>query len=259
MNSPPVKCWICQAPADSAEHRIKKADLVRAYGRGPYRGPSAPVHVRNGVISQVQGPGSERIKYEPTLCHQCNTARTQPFDRAYDRLIDWVMANQSNVIKSRFLNFEKVFGAGWAEDQRNLFKYFVKSFGCRLVEAGQSVPRDLIELLPEVTFRTGLRVTFSINEDVLLLHEEDRDGFIGKSGLIVNLSKTDPSITNGYIFQEHVSWFTIHCWYLVEPNGDPGSTWIANSKHVYLGSDAPLSEEQRAEFLAKRNERRMSD
>jgi len=49
------------------------------------------------------------------------------------------------------------------------WKYFVKSFGCRLVDAGEPVPRDLVELLPRESFRTKLAITFCVNEDVLLL------------------------------------------------------------------------------------------
>jgi hypothetical protein len=259
MNSDVQRCWICNAPADSAEHRIKKADLVRAYGKGPYGGPSAPVHVRSGVLSQVQGPGSSRVKYDAYLCHACNTAGTQPFDNAYDRAIEWVMANEPDILRRRFLNFEEIYGPSYAEAQRNLFKYFVKSFGCRLVEAGQNVPQDLIDLLPLATFRTALKITFSVNEDVLLFHKQDRDGFIGKSGVGCWMSKTDPSVINGYFYNEHVSWFTVYFWYGSEPEGGLGSAWIANSQYVYLGSTTPLSSEERAEFIAKRNDRRLGD
>src|SRR5258707_6747468 len=96
-----ARCWICDRPANSAEHRLKKTDIVRAYGKGPYEGPFAPVHVRDSVVSSIQGPGSSKIKYEQSLCHACNTAYTQPFDVAYEILIMWVMANQSKVLQKR--------------------------------------------------------------------------------------------------------------------------------------------------------------
>jgi hypothetical protein len=119
MNSGVERCWICNAPADSPEHRFKKADLVRAYGKGPYRGPSAPVHVRNGVLSPIQGPSSSKVKYEPSLCPACNTAGTQPFDNAYDRAIEWIMANEPEVLRRRLLSFEEIYGPSYAEHQRS--------------------------------------------------------------------------------------------------------------------------------------------
>jgi hypothetical protein len=31
-------CWWCGSPADSREHKLKRSDLVREYGRPPYAG-----------------------------------------------------------------------------------------------------------------------------------------------------------------------------------------------------------------------------
>ena len=250
MSKPPKNCWICGGHADSAEHRIKKADLTRAYGRGSYKGPSAPVHVRDGVITPIQGSNSVRIKYDQSLCHDCNTSRTQPYDKAYDLFIDWVMFNEPMVLRKRQLNFEEIYGPDWEGQQRDLYKYYVKSFGCRLVDAGQTVPRDLIDLLPQATFRTGLRITFAVNEDVLLMREQDRAGLIGKCG--VGLVSSDP---RAYICAEYVSWLRIHYWYLCPPDGGLGSTWVADTQYVYLGSEAPLPPEMRADFLATRDSR----
>jgi len=248
-------CWICQAPADSAEHRIKKSDLVRVYGKGPYVGGAAPAHVRNQKVTNVQGPRSGRLKYPPSLCHKCNTTGTQPFDRAYDHFISWLYKNEPTVLGKRLINFEDVYGADFAAGQLNLFKYFVKSFGCRLRDSGQVVPPDLVDLLSKTQFRTALKITFAVNEDILLFPDFDRDGFIGKGDFIALLSKSNPSIVNGYQWQEHVSWFTVFYWYGVDPESGLGSIWIANAQHVYLGSMSPLTPEQRAEFIVKVRER----
>src|SRR5690242_21431382 len=101
------RCWICGGPADSAEHRFKKADIVRAYGRGPYGGDTGPVHISGDTRTHVQGPRSVAIKYEPSLCHRCNTARTQILDKTYDQLIDWVLANEVLVLRKRSIDFEE--------------------------------------------------------------------------------------------------------------------------------------------------------
>jgi len=252
-----AQCWICKAPADSAEHRLKRSDLVRAYGKGPFTGPSAPVHVSGGTLSQIQGPRSSKIKYAQSLCHACNTFKTQPYDLAYDCLIGWILANEDTVLRKRMINFEDIYGSSWPERQRDLFKYYVKSFGCRLVDAEQTVPQELIDLLPLDTFRTALKITFSVNEDILLFDQPERTGFIGKGELTAWISKSDPSIVNGYNWSEHISWLTILYWYCQEPEGGLGSTWIADSQYVYLGSIAPLSPEERSDFLIKKSASKM--
>lgn len=251
MIAPRAKCWLCGAPADSAEHRFKKADLIRAYGKGPYKGPSAPVHVRGELVSPIQGPRSSKLKYKKSLCHACNTERTQPYDKAYDRLVEWVTENKQTALRKRLLDFEEIYGPKHQECQLNLFKYFVKSFGCRLVDAGQIVPKDLVDLLPLTSFRTGLRITFAVNDDLLLLPEQDRKSFSGKGDLTCQQARTNPAIIYSYAWYEHVSWFMICYWYCCEPAVGLGSTWIANSQYVCLGSNAPLSAEQRVELLHK--------
>jgi hypothetical protein len=205
------------------------------------------VHVRDGKVTPVQGPGSTRLKYEQSLCHSCNTARTQVYDQAYDSLISWREENESVVLKKRLIDFEEIYGRDFEEGQRNLFKYFVKSLGCQLVDSQQTVPSDLVDLLPKSAFRTALKITFAVNEDILLLPKADRDGFIGHSGLVALLSKSDPTKINGYLWNQHISWFTVLYWYSAVPESGLGSIWTANAKHVYLGSMlSSLSEEQRA-------------
>ena len=242
-------CWMCGALASSKEHRLKKADIQRFYGRGPYRGDESPVHFCSGTQTVIQGPDSKSLKYDAFLCHQCNTARTQPFDKAYDQLISWVFAHEEKVLQSRLIDFEEVYGAEFPAQQTNLYKYFAKSFGCRLTDAGYGVPKDIIELFPLPTFRTALRITFSVNEDIYnLMQKSWRDGFIGKGELLFYASPDAPEVHTGYVWNEHVSWFTVHIWYDVQPWPKLGATWVADSQCVYLGSNFPLTDDQRSEY-----------
>ncbi len=220
-----LNCWLCGGPADSAEHRFKKSDLIRAHGKGPYIGPTGVVHVRDGLISRIQGPGSSKLKYEPSLCHACNTGRTQPYDYAYDRLMDWVATNEHFVLRTRMINFEEVYGSNHQECQVNLFKYFVKSFGCQLVQARHAVPSDLVALMPLNNFRTASSVSFSVNEDILLMPNQARSSFGGKGVLIGARSSLDPSVSHNYTWYEHVSWFAICYWYGREAEGALGRSF----------------------------------
>jgi hypothetical protein len=244
-------CWMCGAEANSSEHRLKKADIVRAYGRGPYSGDHRPMHVRTGKLTEIQGPNSRTIKYAAILCHTCNTTSSQPYDVAYDRLIEWVFQNESFVLRRRFIDFADVFGPDFPLHQRNLYKYFAKSFGCRLIEAGQVVPDDVRNLFDKEQFQTALRITFSVNEDILAMPASDRQGFIGKSDLVAMVQRNDHTQIDGISFNEHVSWFTTHYWYALSPDGNLGAVWVADSQHIYLGSHEPLSPELRAEMIEK--------
>ena len=245
-------CWICNnCEASSKEHIIKKSDIKRAYGQGSYKGGSAPVHVKNGAMNHVQGADSKLLKYKESLCHHCNNTFTQPFDRAYDTFVDFVYNNSDEIVRKRFIDFSEVYGERFEEGQLDLYKYLAKSFGCRLADAGESVSNDVRELLYKRNFQTGLRISFAVNEDVLILPSEHGNSFIGKGDLLAWPDANDKSINNSYQWSEHVSWLFIWYWYNSHPDGSLGSTWVADNQFVYLGCSKPLDCEERERFKIK--------
>lgn len=51
-------CWICNINiADTAEHALKKTDIVRAYGKGSYHnlGENQPIHFKKWKANQTSG------------------------------------------------------------------------------------------------------------------------------------------------------------------------------------------------------------
>lgn len=236
-----MKCWICDNIADSKEHRIKKSDLMRAFGRGPYQGNL--LHVKFEQSKIIQGPNSDRLKYGKSLCQYCNSTFTQPFDRAYDTFIDYFFEHKAQILEDRLIDFYEVYGDDFVKQQTNLYKYFVKSFCCRLHDAKIKIPNDLKTLLNQEVFQTGLRINFAVNKDIASMPKEFGDSFIGKGNLF-SMNKE-----NSYTWSEHVSWFFINYWYLTQPYGQFGSEWTANNRFIHLGyfySD--ISEEDRKRF-----------
>ncbi|WP_267116877.1 hypothetical protein [Xanthomonas sacchari] len=203
--------------------------------------------------TNIRGPKSSKLKYKKTLCAKCNNERSQPWDKAYDSFVSWVLDNEEEIIRRRLINFETIFGSSFAEGQLNLSKYFVKSFGCRFVDAEIPVPADLVELLPLEHFLTALKISFAVNEDVQLLPKKSRDRLLAKGEMAAwDSEDNDPS--RGYTWDEGLSWLTVKYWYGVAPDGELGCPWIANSKFLYLGSYQPLSEMERTQMLLRLQE-----
>ena len=48
---------------------------------------------QNGKEIQLQGPNSTKLKFEKVMCEKCNNTTSQPFDRAYDKFISYVLNN----------------------------------------------------------------------------------------------------------------------------------------------------------------------
>ncbi len=177
------RCWWCGATADSREHKHKKTDLTREFGSGPYVGDSAIVRVFDGELRQVQGPGSNELKFDRVLCAPCNNARSQPFDVAYDVLAGFVARNQDSILRRREFRFSEVYDRAWRSAKENLARYYVKHIGCRLAQSGIEVAPSVTDYLDgRSAVPTGLEMQFEIWGDLVALAEHIRfhgDDFTG--------------------------------------------------------------------------------
>ena len=147
------KCWWCGSIADSREHKYKKTDIIREYGKGPFRGGSAPVRVYNGQKYFIQGPNSKEAQFEKNLCKHCNEAKSQPFDRAYDRLQNFIKINREFILDSKAIQFRDVYGTDWNKDLHNLMRYYIKHICCRMVSSNIKIDPNITDYLngaPEV-------------------------------------------------------------------------------------------------------------
>ncbi|MCK6375936.1 MAG: hypothetical protein L6Q69_17820 [Zoogloea sp.] len=162
-----------------------------------------------------------------------------------------MMENEEAVLRQRFLDFEEIYGSNWEESQRDLYKYFAKSFGCRLVDATTNVPPDIVECIVRNSFCTHLCLTLAVNEDTLLLPSRHRNGFIGKGKLFSWTPRSAPRSDDIFTWDEHVSWLTTCYWYNNAPDDACGSSWIADRKLIHLGSFAPLNKRERNELIKK--------
>lgn len=158
-------CWWCgSAPADSREHKLKRSDLVRQFGAGPYTGL---VSAREGKNRIIQGPNSVLAKFQATMCAKCNNQRSQPFDLAYDEFMGYLQENESHVLASRSVDLRAVYGRGWKSGRDGLLQYMAKHVGCRLAENEVEVPASIRHYLdggPEPCAELALE--FEIRADI---------------------------------------------------------------------------------------------
>lgn len=161
-------CWICGDPADSAEHRRKRSDLVTRYGPSwtPERQPFVIRGDSSDRWTRIQGPNDRANLYEEMLCRPCNSTRTKSFDKAYQRFSDWLFAAAPVLHSKHAIEFEEVYGKAYIGESQNLLRYFAKSLGCRIVAAGIKPPDGLRRIITDTSL-TDVRplvVTFAIND-----------------------------------------------------------------------------------------------
>ncbi len=224
-------CWICGDIANSGEHKIKKSSLVKMYKNDFDKKTMLYCNENNNTVNKLPEANSKKLKYLNTICSYCNNSRTQNFDIAYDIFFNYCLLNKEMILRRRMIDFFDVYGESFPKLQTDLFKYFVKLFGCDLHANGNKVPQDLINLLDKSHFKTGLKISFAINETNYYLN----NNIMG----IGTLSTTQENLIlkniDIYKWSTYFSYIQICYWYCTEVNGPFGEPWIADKRFLYLG------------------------
>ena len=132
-----IKCWICGDPATTGEHKTKHSDLRAVLGT-PSQARPFFYHddkVRNRPIGSFRG---DSLKSLARLCARCNNERTQPYDRAWEQLSDWLRSRTPPTAAGDVVRADRVYDLNATREMRNVHLYFTKLMGCHLVEAGLS-------------------------------------------------------------------------------------------------------------------------
>jgi hypothetical protein len=140
-----VNCWICGAPAETREHKFKRSDLVRS--SATWTPADHPYFFGSGGVRRIRSPNSHAATFGKVLCGNCNSARTQPFDRAYERFSRWVNDAEGGIMTMSHLDFTAIYGSDCQGSVLDLQRYFVKHLGCRLASDRYEIPAGLAQSL----------------------------------------------------------------------------------------------------------------
>lgn len=158
-------CWWCGSRELTGEHKFKKKDLERLYGKGTEFdkiGVSIIDYRSNKLAKKLQSSKSIFAQFEKSLCPQCNNSKSQPFDLAYDRLIEYYLKNEEEIKSEKYVDFFNIYGENWEEGKRNFSKYIMKHVGCRLSEAGLTPFESTIEYLDGFNQHNHLKIILQI-------------------------------------------------------------------------------------------------
>lgn len=135
-----MKCWICDADATTGEHKIKRSDLADVFGAPTqenrlYLSDSAK---KNRPIGSLK---AKALKSPSRICATCNNARTQPHDRAWEQMSEYLRTCQPPIRPSSIVRANRIFPYDTKRKMQNVHLYFLKLFGCRIAEG--NLPIDL--------------------------------------------------------------------------------------------------------------------
>jgi hypothetical protein len=137
-------CWICNRnEANSGEHKTKRSDLLAVLGNPTQEAPFFYSDLKK-ANRPVKSLKADILKSPVRICADCNTARTQPHDRAWEHMSDRLRSRRLNV--GQWVRANRIFPNNARTEMTNVHLYFVKLFGCMLCEAkanGYDVPIDI--------------------------------------------------------------------------------------------------------------------
>lgn len=131
MPSQEPLCWICRKePGTTAEHRSKNSDIKDQLG------DSGPLYLHNDQRRNVklQSSNAKRLKFEPSICNTCNSARTQAHDFAWQHLSVALRSRKPPLKAGDIVRANRIFPTGTSAEMLNVHLFFVKWLGCQIVE-----------------------------------------------------------------------------------------------------------------------------
>ena len=128
-----MKCWICGADGTTGEHLMKASDIAGYFGDISQKNPIY-LHTEKKRNTTVGSRKSDRFKSDALICNSCNSARTQPYDKAWEVLSAYLRKNSSDLGRFGKIYLKKVFPNKTRASAISMHLYFVKLFGCRIVE-----------------------------------------------------------------------------------------------------------------------------
>lgn len=135
-------CWICGAPATTREHILKASDVAQLY---PDLSEDNPVYLINDGARprRIYSKKNGRLKFRPSLCLPCNSARTQPHDVARARFAQ-VLVPATRITNYGAVNIALIYPDSPRKNLLRFHLWCAKFLGCTSVE--EEVPIDLLPL-----------------------------------------------------------------------------------------------------------------
>lgn len=213
-------CWICnQNEANSGEHKTKRSDLLAVLGTPTQEAPFYYSDLKK-INRPVKSLKADILKSPIRICAYCNTTRTQPHDRAWERMSDRLRSRQLKV--GQWVRANSIFRHYPRTEMANVQLFFVKLFGCMVCEAqanGHDVP---INIKP---FSEAI-MSGSAHPEVYLQFGK-HDGSIGRTNLECWTTNQD-SVLAGWLYE--LKTIAVSVMFAQAGRWDPSpNTWHPNS------------------------------
>ena len=133
MTSTLPPCWICGHPATTGEHKAKRSDLRDVFLPVTQQ---KPLYYRDDKIGRraIGSFDAKPLKFPNKICEHCNSARTQPHDRAWEVLSAELRRCISKLTPGAYVRTNRIFRKDTARHMLSVHLFFIKQFGALILE-----------------------------------------------------------------------------------------------------------------------------
>jgi hypothetical protein len=138
LSATPGTCWICGGDGSTGEHKTKRSDLRSVFGR-PTQAKPLYRHDARRKNRQVGSIDAAVLKSPSRICPECNNDRTQPHDLAWAHLSEELRSRRPPIAPGTIVRANRIFPYDTKRKMLNVHLYFLKLFGCDIVETSVSI------------------------------------------------------------------------------------------------------------------------
>ena len=210
------RCWWCGDVATTEEHRIKASTLRRVARSEDGTVTPGNVFKKSSDYEATLRSLSKgtQIRWRKNLCGNCNSSKSQPFDRAHDEFEAFLVEHIDEISAWERLDWQSVYGSEWQEKARNLARYFGKQLGCMLATHQLPVPAELVGFLNGADRCPSTCFMLYVNPRAVDAHKQMRgdgskDGLSGFVGLLESTAYQTEGVFSGVDYGYHIGylWF----------------------------------------------------
>ncbi len=199
-----MNCWICGNNANTGEHKTKASDLRALYSAVSQQKPLSlhPDQRRNQKVGSIK---SSKFKFDSLICSYCNNARTARNDRAWEQLSKFLREKNPAFKEGDVISLQQVFPGAISESMLDVHLFFVKLFGCAIME--YRVPVDIrpfseaiLQQIPHPKVFMGFGSSLNMGTGMTNIETADLNGLIVYATwfyvvepIAVNVIYSDPS------------------------------------------------------------------
>ena len=229
------KCWICNNPGTTGEHLFKASDIKLYFHELSQKNPIF-IHKKNRKNIHIGGKKNDHLKSNARLCSFCNNTRTRDHDDAWMSLSNYICKNGAFIARNSRVDLKKVWPGKSKKCCKFVHLYFLKLFGCLLVESkNDNLAKEFAASI--ITESVHPDVFLSISDSKAVLGGE----YYGVSGLDVVFSSSGELVSAGWEYM--IGEYTISIRYMRPDQGVgcSSSGWnpLNNSRIIRLNKRLP--------------------